>query len=286
LGGVNLSACQARRSAASGFAGRSQTTLPPTFDPFREAVNKATVAAEQAQIATTGAEWEQVAALWQEAIEFMAVTSPTHPHYSTAQQKMVEYQEYLTYAQQLQAQERSLSADDPFRAAVNKATAAAEKTQTAKTKAEWDTVARLWQQAISLMQATPETSENFWMAQEKAMEYQKNYDYAIRSGNAVKSRIVVTPQDVAAAKGFYQRALENYLQQNLKDALTNFDRAIAQNPNFALAYYNRGIVKFRLDDNVGAIQDLQKAADLYAIQGDTRGKVQAQNRLQEIQSVR
>lgn len=65
-----------------------------------------------------------------------------------------------------------------FYNAVNKATSAAELTQTAKTKTQWSTVATNWQQAIALMKAVPKANPNHQVAQQKVVEYQKNLNYA------------------------------------------------------------------------------------------------------------
>lgn len=65
-----------------------------------------------------------------------------------------------------------------FYNAVNKATSAAQLTQTAKTKAQWNTVAANWQQAIALMKTVPKTNRNSKVAQQKAVEYQKYLEYA------------------------------------------------------------------------------------------------------------
>jgi hypothetical protein len=65
-----------------------------------------------------------------------------------------------------------------FYNAVNKATSAAELTQAAKTKAQWNTVATNWQQAIALMKAVPKANPNHKVAQQKVVEYQKNLNYA------------------------------------------------------------------------------------------------------------
>lgn len=67
---------------------------------------------------------------------------------------------------------------DPFREAVNRATKAAQLTQTAKTRQEWETVASQWREAIALMQAVPADSPNYATAQDRAVAYQKNLAYA------------------------------------------------------------------------------------------------------------
>lgn len=70
------------------------------------------------------------------------------------------------------------SSTDPFRDAVNAAMAAATQTQTAQQPEEWAEIARLWQQAIALMQAVPPDHPRHDLAQQKATEYGNNFSYA------------------------------------------------------------------------------------------------------------
>lgn len=70
---------------------------------------------------------------------------------------------------------------DPFREGVNKAMEAAKQTQTAKTEAEWATVAELWEGAIAAMRSVPQEHEKYATAQQKATEYEKNLEYAQRN---------------------------------------------------------------------------------------------------------
>jgi hypothetical protein len=70
------------------------------------------------------------------------------------------------------------SIPDPFGDAVNKATAAADLTQTATKSEDWSNVANAWQQAIDLMKSVPQSSPNYEVAQQKANEYEANKTYA------------------------------------------------------------------------------------------------------------
>ncbi len=72
---------------------------------------------------------------------------------------------------------------DVFREAVNKAISAAQLTQSAKSKTEWNQVANQWETAIALMKTVPEFSPNYALAQKKAIEYQGNLEYANRAAN-------------------------------------------------------------------------------------------------------
>ncbi|MDZ8108922.1 MAG: hypothetical protein RM338_25315 [Nostoc sp. DedQUE12a] len=68
-------------------------------DSFREAVNKAIMAANLTQSAKSPDEWKTVVSEWQEAIALMKNVPSSSPNYAIAQQKIIEYQKNLDYAQ-------------------------------------------------------------------------------------------------------------------------------------------------------------------------------------------
>jgi hypothetical protein len=67
-----------------------------------------------------------------------------------------------------------------FRRAVNQAMGAAELTQTARSRKEWQTVVSWWKESIELMKAVPLGSPDHGTAQDKIKEYQRNLAYAQR----------------------------------------------------------------------------------------------------------
>jgi ribosomal protein S27E len=69
-------------------------------EAFRQAINTAGNAALLTQSAQTGQDWQQIAAEWERAIALLRAVPPAHPNYSTAQQKVGEYQRNLDYARQ------------------------------------------------------------------------------------------------------------------------------------------------------------------------------------------
>ncbi|MBE9109242.1 hypothetical protein IQ273_07415 [Nodosilinea sp. LEGE 07298] len=69
-------------------------------DLFRQAVNAAQTAANQAQTASTPAQWQEVADAWALSISLMQRVPASDPNYATAQQKAIDYQPNLNYAQQ------------------------------------------------------------------------------------------------------------------------------------------------------------------------------------------
>jgi hypothetical protein len=67
---------------------------------------------------------------------------------------------------------------DPFKEAINQATIAAELTQSAQSKLEWEKVANHWKNALEFMKKVPSDHSNSAIAQDRVIQYQKNLDYA------------------------------------------------------------------------------------------------------------
>ncbi len=76
----------------------SPTVLLQT-DTFREAVSKAINAANLTQSAKSPDEWKTVVSQWETAIALMKTVPSSSPNYAIAQQKIIEYQKNITYAQ-------------------------------------------------------------------------------------------------------------------------------------------------------------------------------------------
>ncbi|HEY9762992.1 MAG TPA: hypothetical protein V6D07_10735 [Trichocoleus sp.] len=79
---------------------------------------------------------------------------------------------------QTQPSSQPQASADPFRDAVNLAGEASQLVQTAQTSEDWKQVADTWQRAIDLMQQVPQSSPNYAIAQQKAVEYLPNLQYA------------------------------------------------------------------------------------------------------------
>jgi hypothetical protein len=92
-------ASQSRSITPTPITSASSATSSPQRDFFGEAVNKAMSAATITQSATSKDEWNLVASEWQEAIALMKAVPSSHPQHSVAQQKAVDYQRNLDYAQ-------------------------------------------------------------------------------------------------------------------------------------------------------------------------------------------
>ncbi|NJR70998.1 MAG: CAP domain-containing protein [Synechococcales cyanobacterium CRU_2_2] len=94
---ATVSPATASPATASAATTSSTTAIQ---DPFRAAVNAATVAAQLTQTARSPQQWAAVAEHWHRAIANMQAVPPEHPRRAVAQQKAQEYASNLAYAQQ------------------------------------------------------------------------------------------------------------------------------------------------------------------------------------------
>ncbi|PHX54130.1 hypothetical protein CP500_017760 [Tychonema bourrellyi FEM_GT703] len=78
-------------------------------DGFTEAVSFATQASNLAQSANSKEEWDEVAALWVQAVAWMQAVPPSSPKRAFAEKKVVEYMRNLTYSQQQAGSNRQTS---------------------------------------------------------------------------------------------------------------------------------------------------------------------------------
>lgn len=60
----------------------------------------------------------------------------------------------------------------------------------------------------------------------------------------------------------FEQAFKDAQDGRINEAISGFDEVIKTNPNMAEAYYDRGLLKLLLDDNISAIPDLSKAGEL------------------------
>jgi tetratricopeptide (TPR) repeat protein len=66
-------------------------------------------------------------------------------------------------------------------------------------------------------------------------------------------------------------------------AIADYSEALRINPNYGAAYQNRGVARRDSGDKPGAIQDFQKAADLFQQQGDKDSYERVINLLRKLQ---
>jgi ankyrin repeat protein len=127
-------------------------------------------------------------------------------------------------------------APDPFRDAVNKATAAAEFAQTAKTSEEWSNVANTWQEAIDLMQAVPQSNPNYEVAQQKAKEYQTNKTYAQNNANGTDNAEQIYEDMLNAISTGNLEKVNSLLAQGFDPNYQSKERTFFNQPYYVLSH--------------------------------------------------
>ncbi|MEG4345760.1 hypothetical protein QUB70_21140 [Microcoleus sp. A003_D6] len=86
----------------------------PQNDGFTESVNFATQASNLAQSANSKQDWDEVAALWVQAVAWMQAVPPGSPRRAFAEKKVIEYMRNLVYSQQQAGATRSQASTVSF----------------------------------------------------------------------------------------------------------------------------------------------------------------------------
>ncbi|MEG4572325.1 hypothetical protein QUA56_06455 [Microcoleus sp. N3A4] len=88
--------------AKNGNQTQKSVSVPscPQNDGFTESVNFATQASNLAQSANSKQDWDEVAALWVQAVAWMQAVPPGSPRRAFAEKKVIEYMKNLVYSQQ------------------------------------------------------------------------------------------------------------------------------------------------------------------------------------------
>jgi tetratricopeptide (TPR) repeat protein len=100
--------------------------------------------------------------------------------------------------------------------------------------------------------------------QGNTVSYQQTIDALKKIEGHNRQPITTKPSN---AEGYYRQGEKNVDAGNYRQAIVDFSRSIALDPNDAFVYYNRGLVKAKSQDLKGAILDMQQATRLYQQQG-------------------
>jgi tetratricopeptide (TPR) repeat protein len=123
---------------------------------------------------------------------------------------------------------------------------------------------------ITEMDEEGTVTATYWMDSQEVYE---THDFVTREIDGVKKFYVshTSPPkydiDVFGVKS-------RMAQESLQEEIADLTEEIAVNPDFYLAYNNRGVARYRLEDYQGAIEDFSKAIDLapdYALSYNNRG---------------
>ena len=82
---------------------------------------------------------------------------------------------------------------------------------------------------------------------------------------------------------FFTRGVNKSRQGDHKGAISDFNQSLQLNPNDADAYGNRCVSHYKVGDKQRAIEDCQKAAELYLEQGKTKNYQYAMKVLEKLQ---
>jgi tetratricopeptide (TPR) repeat protein len=86
------------------------------------------------------------------------------------------------------------------------------------------------------------------------------------------------------AKAYYNRGLARAKQGDFVLAMEDYTRAIEINSDYAQAYYNRGFTRYQQGDLAGGIKDLQLAADLFQQQNQMQDCWEVMKLIEDIRS--
>lgn len=92
------------------------------------------------------------------------------------------------------------------------------------------------------------------------------------------------PSQIAKAEDFYAWGLADAEKGNLKSAIDYFSQAIALKPDYAGAYLARGVASYQGLDRKRALEDAQKAAELFAEVKNPEGLKTAQAFILELKT--
>jgi tetratricopeptide (TPR) repeat protein len=93
------------------------------------------------------------------------------------------------------------------------------------------------------------------------------------------------PSQIATPENLYVIGLTEAQRGNFRDAITNYNQALTQKPDFAHAVLARGVARFRMGDRPGALEDAKKAQTLYLAQGNTQGETVSTQFVEGIQAI-
>lgn len=83
------------------------------------------------------------------------------------------------------------------------------------------------------------------------------------------------PAEIATVDNYYRWGMEESERENFRGAISYYNQALAMEPDFAHAYLARSIARFRLGEQMGALEDAQYADQLYLEQNNNQGHLVA-----------
>jgi hypothetical protein len=164
-------------------SGTNQIWTDVQMSQLDVAIVKAIAARDLAQ---KGTEWSKSKALWNEAIaqwqiasQWLAQNQTTHPPAFLR-----------ALSQHLGSELQKAQSEVAYGQAVSDAMSAANLSKKAKTQAEWQAIAQLWQQAKEQMEAVHSVSEHYQLAQQKKDGYADYHQTAQKQANQASRTVM------------------------------------------------------------------------------------------------
>ncbi|RCJ22005.1 hypothetical protein A6770_05110 [Nostoc minutum NIES-26] len=92
------------------------------------------------------------------------------------------------------------------------------------------------------------------------------------------------PLQIAQPEDFYAWGVAEAQKGNKQQAINYFTQAIAAKPEYAGAYFARGVARYQIFDRQGAFQDAQMAEKLFTSQNNSSGIQTTQAFIKELQT--
>ncbi len=109
--------------------------------------------------------------------------------------------------------------------------------------------------------------------------FTKLFKTASNTATSTKPNIATKPK----ADDFYLQSVEKRNKADFQGAITDLNQAIRINPKYAFAYYRRAEARQNIGEPEKAIGDLQKAAELFAAQGNKGDAFRSQGSMRMLQ---
>ncbi|MGI0493059.1 pentapeptide repeat-containing protein [Alkalinema pantanalense CENA528] len=110
-----------------------------------------------------------------------------------------------------------------------------------------------------------------------------NLQNARLEGTSLEAAIAI-PEGVVNYQEFYRWAIAAGQSKRFEVAIGHFDQAISQKSDYAPAWLGRGAAKVELGQNKAAIEDLEKAIELFNTQGDKASAESTQKVVQALKN--
>jgi hypothetical protein len=209
-----------------------------TLDQISAALEKAAAATKKGEnLPHSVQKWQEIQALWQQAIATLANIPANSSLFGLAQQKLAQYQTNLQVVNQHLNLEQQAS--KKLLQAKNTILLAKTRQDTARSSQAWQKVKATWQSAIAILGSIPKTTTAYTEAQQLQASYRTQIEAA--SDRATKEQMSAKAFSQAMSKA--NLAQKDEQQNQISLALSNWNQALnsAKQIPGGTQYYNQSL---------------------------------------------